>query len=281
MTFVPRLVTALVGIPVLVAAIWWGFPGITLLVAIAAVLGVRELYRLYAPEQSANSLPLAVGAIWVVAFVIAGQAASGLTSFLSAAAVIFLAGAFVVLLWLIAFYHQGRQGQPPSVAVGYLIGGPLYIGFLLAHALALRDIGNGGDLGRDWLLMALLVTFATDTGAFFVGKATGRHKLAPTISPGKTWEGATGGFISAIIASVALGLLLNLTLATWQYALVGAAIGLAAQVGDLFESRLKRISHVKDAGSIIPGHGGILDRLDSLLVSIPTAYYLAIGIFRV
>lgn len=277
MTLVPRVLTALVGIPILVAAIWWGFPAITLLVAIAAVLGIRELYALYSAEHPSNLLPLPVGAIWVIAFAVAGQTASGIIGFLSASAVIFLVGAFISLLWLIAFYNDQRL----RAAVGYLAGGPLYIGFLLAHTLVLRDIGNGEDLGRDWLFLALFVTFATDTGAFFVGKSIGRYQLAPSISPGKTWEGAFGGFISAIVAAMALSLLLNISLPIWQDALIGAAVGLAAQIGDLFESRLKRISHVKDSGSIILGHGGILDRLDSLLVSIPTVYYLAIGIFGV
>ena len=277
MTLVPRVLTALVGIPILVAAIWWGFPAITLLVAIAAVLGIRELYALYSAEHPSNLLPLPMGVIWVLAFAFAGQTASGIVGFLSSSAMIFLVGAFISLLWLIAFYN----GRRLRAAVGYLVGGPLYIGFLLAHTLTLRDIGSGEDLGRDWLFLALFVAFATDIGAFFVGKSIGRYQLAPSVSPGKTWEGAFGGLITAIITSMSLGLLLTISLPIWQGALIGAAVGLAAQAGDLFESKLKRISHVKDSGSIIPGHGGILDRLDSLLVSIPTVYYLAIGIFGV
>ena len=277
MTLVPRVLTALVGIPILVTAIWWGFPAITLLVAIAAVLGIRELYALYSTGHPSNLLPLPVGVIWVLAFAFAGQTASGIVGFLFSSAMIFLVGTFISLLWLIAFYN----GRRLRAAVGYLVGGPLYIGFLLAHTLTLRDIGSGEDLGRDWLFLALFVAFATDIGAFFVGKSIGRYQLAPSVSPGKTWEGAFGGLITAIIASMSLGLFLTISLPIWQGALIGAAVGLAAQAGDLFESKLKRISHVKDSGSIIPGHGGILDRLDSLLVSIPTVYYLAIGIFGV
>jgi phosphatidate cytidylyltransferase len=160
------------------------------------------------------------------------------------------------------------------------MGGPVYVGFLLAHALLLRESGGASDLGRNWLLFALLVTFATDTGAFFVGRSMGRHRMLPGISPNKTWEGALGGFILAVIAALALGSLLDLGLERWQHAAIGATVGVVSQVGDLFESKLKRISQVKDAGSIIPGHGGILDRLDSLLVSIPTVYYLVILVFE-
>jgi phosphatidate cytidylyltransferase len=98
--------------------------------------------------------------------------------------------------------------------------------------------------------------------------------MAPGISPNKTWEGAIGGFGLAIIAALVLGPLLDLGLVRWQHAAIGATVGVVSQLGDLLESKLKRISQVKDTGSIIPGHGGILDRLDSLLLSIPAVYYL-------
>ena len=270
-----RVLTALVGIPLLLSAIWWGAPWLTILVVLAALLGIRELYRLY--HLSDPRLPLSLGALWVIALVLGGQAASGLTSFLLISLGIFLGGAFVALLWLIAFY----QGQDLPRAIVYLMGGPAYVGFLLAHALVLREIGgNGSDLGRNWLLFALLVTFATDSGAFFVGKSVGRHRLAPSISPNKTWEGAVGGFLLAAVAAVALGQLIELGLPRWQTGVIGATVGVVSQLGDLFESKLKRISNVKEAGSIIPGHGGILDRLDSLLVSIPAVYYLVSVVFK-
>lgn len=163
--------------------------------------------------------------------------------------------------------------------LAYLLAGPVYVGFLLAHALALTGMDGGTNLGRSWLLFALLVTFATDTGAFFVGRSVGRHPLAPGTSPHKTWEGAIGGFAVAMVAALALGRVLELGLGSWQQAVMGATVGVTAQAGDLVESRLKRISQVKDAGSIIPGHGGILDRLDSLLLSVPTVYYLLSLVF--
>jgi phosphatidate cytidylyltransferase len=269
-----RVLTALVGIPILLGAIWWGAPWLTIVVVLAALLGIRELYHLY--RATDPRLPLSLGALWVAAFVLGGQAASGQVDFLLITLGIFLGGAFVVLLWLIAFY----RGQNLPRVVAYLIGGPVYVGFLLAHALVLRELaGTGSDLGRNWLLFALLVTFATDSGAFFVGKSLGRRSLAPSISPNKTWEGAVGGFLFAVMASLALGQLLELGLSRWQTGLIGATVGMVSQLGDLFESKLKRISNVKEAGSVIPGHGGILDRLDSLLFSIPTVYYLVNVVF--
>lgn len=269
-----RLLTTLVGIPILLAAIWWGNPWLTLLLAAAVIIGVREFYRLY---KTANaSLPTLMGSPWALGFILGGQASSNLTNFLTISSVIFIAGAFISSLWLIAF-HKGPGITRASV---YLILGPVYVGFLLSHALVLRETGESANFGRDWLLFALLVTFATDTGAFLTGRSIGRHKMAPAISPGKTWEGAIGGFALAIVASLALGQLLDLELARWQQGLIGATVGLVSQLGDLSESTLKRVSQVKDAGSIIPGHGGVLDRVDSLVLSIPAVYYLLNLVFK-
>ena len=317
-----RVITALVGIPVLVAAIWWGSPWLTVLVAVAAVLGVREVYRL-APVHSSR-LPVILGGLWAIAFVLGAQAASDTISLLRISLGVFLSGAFVGVLWLVAFYNPRRNpSQPPFkkggeapitftrggshrltpskkakrgfseawgnfrgawghwlAAGAYLIGAPLYVGFLLAHALALREVDGVDRLGRDLLLFSLLLAFAADTGAFFTGSSIGRHKMAPQISPSKTWEGAVGGFLLAVLAAAVLGQWLELGISTGQQIIVGAVVGVVAQLGDLLESKLKRVSHAKDAGSIIPGHGGILDRLDSIVFSIPSVYYLVVIVFH-
>ncbi len=315
-----RLLTALVGLPLLFAALWWGgVHWIVLLTLLAAGLGIREFYRLRPPESHCSArneapdsllvapvepppatpvakgatgagrtlLPLALGIPWVAAFVLGGWVADGTRQFWIIALAILVGGAFLSLLWLIAFY-RGRQG--PGL-VAWLVGGPVYVGFLLAHIPLLAQLGDTGDisgygyeLGRNWLLFALLTTFATDTWAYFVGRLAGRHKMAPSLSPGKTWEGAAGGLAAAVIAAVLMALplqrYLNLELVWWQPALLGAAVGMAAQGGDLLESKLKRIAQVKDAGRLFPGHGGMLDRLDSLLLTIPTVYYLAVLALR-
>ena len=269
-----RMISALVGIPVVVGAIWLGAPWLTVLVAAAAVLGVREAYRMLPP--GIGPFPVALGALWAIALVVGAQAGSGLSSFLLISAGILAAGAFVAILWFIAFYSGGRY----LVAGIFLVGGPVYVAFLLSHSLPLREIGGAGDLGRNWLLFALLVTFATDTGAFFSGRLLGRHALAPGISPNKTWEGGAGGLIWAVFAAVALGLIFDLVIPRWQQAVIGATVGVVSQWGDLFESKLKRLSLVKDAGGIVPGHGGILDRLDSVVVSVPVVYYLVATVFK-
>ena len=269
-----RVLTALVGIPVVLSAIWWGAPWLTMLVMLVAALGVWEVYKLTLPET--GRLPFTLGALWAIALVLGGQAASDADNLLLISLGIFLGGAFASLLWLIAFY----RGSSIAVVSIYLVGGPLYIGFLLAHTLALRDLGDTGSLGRDWLLFTLLVTFSTDSGAYFTGLSIGRHRMAPTISPNKTWEGAAGGFILAVAAALVLGQALDLATPAWQYAVIGATVGVVAQLGDLFESKLKRLSHAKESGSIIPGHGGILDRLDSIVLSVPAVYYLLATVFQ-
>ena len=267
-----RVLTALVGTPILLVVVWWGGPGLAVLVVLAAALSIREFYRLLPPET--GPLPIAFGVLWTTALVLGGKAASGAFNLLIISGTIWVSGAFVALLWLIAF-HSGRRRLAASV---YLLGGPVYVGFLLGHSLVLREL-DGGDLGRGWLLFAILVTFATDTGAYFTGRMLGRSPLAPRISPGKTWEGSAGGFVFAVAVALVLGQIFDLGIPRWQVGVIGAVVGVAAQWGDLLESKLKRIAGVKDSGNLFPGHGGILDRLDSVVISVPAVYYFVATVF--
>ncbi|MDE2842840.1 MAG: phosphatidate cytidylyltransferase [Chloroflexota bacterium] len=253
-------------------------------------------------QPAPTPLPTLLGAAWAAAFVIGGAAAEGVLHLWAISLAVFLAGSFLSILWLIAFYRDARW----PAALAYLLGGPVYTGFLLAHVMALAQVGevfffldplyfspDTGptiyEVGRNWLLFALLANFATDTGAFLVGRSLGRHKMAPVTSPNKTWEGAVGGFLFALLAAIVLDRTLNLGLGptwwegawnawNWQPVLIGATVGVASQLGDLAESRLKRLSRLKDSGNLMPGHGGILDRLDSLLFTIPTVYYLLVAV---
>lgn len=289
-----RSLTALVGIPVVVGAIWLGAPWLTVLVLAAGVAGIGEFYRL--TPAVIGPLPLVLGAAWAVALLSGAQAASGRDNFLIISGGVMAAGSFAALLWFIAFYRGSGAALTGNYLAGfcYLLGGPVYVGFLLSHALMLRELTNtsvigfgltgvelagSADLGRSWLLFALLVVFATDTGAYLVGRSVGRRQMAPSISPNKTWEGSLGGFVSAVAAALVLGLVLDLGIPAWQQAVIGGVVGVVGQWGDLIESKLKRIADMKDAGSIIPGHGGLLDRLDSILLTLPAVYYLVVNVF--
>lgn len=144
----------------------------------------------------------------------------------------------------------------------------VYIGAPLVCMVLARDFENG----REWILLALLATFATDTGAYATGKLIGRHKLAPRISPGKTIEGAIGGYAAGVGAVFALNALLDTGTAASTVLHLAVALPLFAQAGDLFESWMKRRMGVKDSSGLLPGHGGFLDRLDSILFVMPLLY---------
>ena len=263
---VRRTLTALVGVPVLIGAVWVGVPWLTILVAAVALLALWEFYRLTPVPPLPILFPM--GAVWTTLFIVSGQLAGPWYDY--SAHVLLGGGVLLALPWLV--FYRGREGFSARWAYG--VSGPMYVGFLLAHALMLRELDNSAGSGRDWLIFALLVTFATDTGSFFTGMAVGKHPMSPSISPNKTWEGAIGGFTWAVGIALALGALLQLPVPLWQEALMGAAVGVVAPLGDLAESRLKRAVDAKDAGSILPGHGGFLDRLDSLLFTVPVVYYL-------
>ncbi len=142
---------------------------------------------------------------------------------------------------------------------------------MLSYLVALRGL----DDGRNWVFFALFITFASDTAAFFAGRALGKHRLAPRISPGKTWEGAIAGVFGAIIISLLfiLPTPLTLPLSYWQAILLGLLVSIFGQLGDLVESLLKRNMGVKDSGKLLPGHGGFLDRMDSVVFAGIVVYY--------
>ena len=158
-------------------------------------------------------------------------------------------------------------GLAASILVTFCI--VMMVGGTLFHATLLHSLAEG----RSWVFLLLGVTFATDTAAYFVGRAVGSRPLAPNISPNKTWEGAIAGFLGALACGVGLHTLLSLDAGVVRIALMSAALGVSGQLGDLLESRLKRLAGFDDSGKIIPGHGGILDRMDSLMWNIVIMFH--------
>lgn len=159
-------------------------------------------------------------------------------------------------------------------AAGVSSSGLLLVAFPLTFAIRLHHIAS---FGPALLFFVLVITWIGDTAAYFVGRAIGRHKLAPVLSPNKTWEGTVASMVGALLVAIAFAPRLNIPL---QHLLGMAAAGnIAGQAGDLFESAFKRSAGVKDSGSLLPGHGGVLDRIDALILAIPVVWYYWILIY--
>ena len=184
------------------------------------------------------------------------------------------------LLGLLALYLIGLEVVHPNdrsvESVVYSLFGYIYIPWLSGYVITLRYTPDG-VLGLWYLVIPILAIVASDVGAYTIGKLFGRHKLAPRVSPNKTLEGAFGGLgLAVVIVSLTtygLGQLYNLHIDVYNTLLFSVLVASAAQLGDLFESLIKRWAGVKDAGFFLPGHGGALDRIDGMLFAVPIAYY--------
>jgi len=264
-----RVITGAVGVPLVILAIWFGdpWPWFTLLIAAAALAGTYEFYRMANFDRREPLIYL--GLLWVLALVLSPHYRSP-----DVLPIVITATTLISLIWLLC--RPSKEGAFRNWA--WTIAGALYVGWMLSYWLSLRGLEDG----RNWVYLAMLTTFANDTGAFFIGRARGKHKLAPAISASKTWEGAIGGLLSGIAAAVVIATVLNLiapfTFRYWQIILLGFLVGLFAQLGDLVESLLKRNMGVKESGNLLPGHGGILDRFDSLIFVGVVVYYYVIWV---
>ena len=257
-----RLATAAVGIPLLAAAIWFGNPWFAILLSVIALAAGWEFLNL---PRRADVRPLRLfGLLGVLLFTLNGLGLTG-TDYTWP-----LLSAVVALSLLLLLLRGPAEGA--AVGWAWTLAGILYVGWTLGHAarLEMRPDGPG------WLLFLLLTTFSVDSAAFLVGRAWGRRRLAPAISPGKTWEGAFAGFVAGVAVAPVLGVLLALPLSIAEGLGLGAGMAVLAQLGDLAESLLKRSVGVKDAGVLVPGHGGVLDRYDSIVFPLLLVYYYVV-----
>ncbi len=249
-----RFVTALLLAPVVLGAIALGFWTMLAATLVAVALAAYELARALEIPFPAT---FGAGALPVLLSVPSG--ASGA-----------LAGAVLVLPWTLLWLTTRADAYTLRSILALLLMA-LWVGTPLAHLVLLEGLSGGQFL----VLLAVVGPWISDTGAYFVGRLFGRHKLFPTLSPKKTVEGALGGLLlSVIIAGFFAHGFLGFGIAA--SAVLGAAISVFSQAGDFFESALKRLLNLKDLGNFLPGHGGILDRMDSLLFSGPAVYYLCV-----
>jgi len=261
---VSRILVAAVLLPLVIGLVylggWWLF-------ALAIVGGLLALHELYVMARELR--PLVLGGYLGFVTTLLGLQLGGIDWMLGGLLATFVL-AFVV-------YGVGGVRQSATTSFGITILGVAWVGAGIGCLLLVRDIPEFGF----WAVMAVLFTvFAADTGAFFVGRTLGRHRMAPAISPNKSWEGFVGGVFAAIgMAFVILYKDRDEFLTIPESLVLGLVIALAAVLGDLFESAVKRDLDVKDSGRVLGGHGGMLDRLDSLLWAGPAAYFaiLAFG----
>jgi len=268
-----RFLVALVGVPLAIAVVVVGGWALALLLAVIAVLAAQEFYRL-AAQKGVHPLRVLGGGV-AAAFVLlaaldpaAGPDAAGFGTLM----VLAMLAIPVLSIWI-----RGVGGQP-VLAVSATLTGAIYTGALLSFGLFLRHLpGNSGVWHATALVLApVVLTWASDTFAYFVGRKWGTRKLIPRVSPGKTVQGAIGALVGTVLVAVAYSYLLrsfpSYRVGIGQAVALGLLVSVAAQVGDLAESLFKRDAGVKDSGRLLPGHGGALDRFDSLFYTLPLGY---------
>jgi phosphatidate cytidylyltransferase len=254
-----RIVVGAVGLPLVLGMVWLGGWWLSVLLAAVGLLALHEYYAMTRPLR-----PIVIaGYLGLLLTILAAQAGGF---------VWVPGGLFTTFAAAFVLKGVADTRQSATVAVGGTMLGVAWIGLGLVYVLALRDLP---EHGRQAAFAVLLAVWAGDTLAFFVGRLVGRHKLAPRISPGKTWEGFVAGTAATVLVTFfALYEDRHEFLSIGQALLLGLAIAVAAPLGDLFESLLKRDMGVKDSGRVLAGHGGVLDRIDAQLFASIAAYYV-------
>ncbi|KLJ01669.1 phosphatidate cytidylyltransferase [Luteimonas sp. FCS-9] len=264
-----RILAALLMAPVAIAAVLLlNTPWMAAVSAIVFLAALWEWLRLAGVEDTlSRTALLLLNLLLMVAVVWASATGGGSLVLLKMLAMVGVAWWLAAALWLRRYDFAAApdaKGRILKLAAGTLAVIPAWAALCVIHA------NEGGAYGNRWLLLALAIVWATDTGAYFAGRRFGRRKLAPRISPNKTVEGLAGGIVAGIVVAVAFAPLAGAQVAQLPLvAAVAALTVLASVVGDLFESLLKRHAGAKDSGTLIPGHGGVLDRIDSVLAALP------------
>ncbi len=256
-SFWSRLAVTAVGLPVVLGLAWAGGWWLLALTAAAGVVALHEFCALMRPMR-----PVVLAAYAGMLLTLLGASRGGPA---------WMAAGFLATL-PIAFVLKGfgDTRAPVAVSVAITVLGTAWVGFGLAHVLLLRRIAEHGRLA---VFAVLIAVFASDTAAYLGGRMVGRRRMAPTISPGKTWEGFLVGSVAAVFAAW-IALYKTGFADGWRSLVLGGVIACVGPVGDLFESALKREMDVKDTGRLLAGHGGVLDRIDSLLFASVASFYV-------
>jgi len=257
-----RALSAAVLLPAAVACIWLGAVAFTVMIAVAVSILTWEWVHLCG--RRLRAMP---GVVVPLVVLLAGAFAAA--DHVRIALAVLLLG--FAATWVFAHRMQDGLTQPAKL----LALGVLYIG---VAGIALIELRHDTDAGRANVLFLFLVVWASDIGAYVAGRLFGGPKMAPTISPNKTWSGAMGGLLTAVLVGLGCALSFTPDAAIGAVAMVAILLGVASQLGDLLESGIKRHFKVKDTSSLIPGHGGLLDRLDGVVAAAPVAALLSFAL---
>jgi phosphatidate cytidylyltransferase len=260
-SFVSRILIAVAGIPIVLGVVYLGGWWLFALLAVAGTIALHEFWLLTRPLR-----PLAPAGYVGSILALVGAEVAGID---------WMIGGFMTTLalaFLLKVISEARQAATASI--GATVLGAAWIGLGLSFLLLVRELPEHGRLA---LFTVLLAVWAGDTFAYFGGRLIGRHKMAPTTSPGKTWEGLVVGSIATVFVTF-VALYKQDFLSIAESIVLGAVLVVAAPAGDLFESLLKRDMQVKDTGRLLGGHGGVLDRVDALLFAGPAAYFAILAL---
>ena len=264
-----RWITGLSALPFLIFLVYKGEIFFTILVAAASLVAMWEYYRLVAPGKARSSSGLILWWGYGVCCAIVWAAYA-----VGSDLILILLALNLVTVAVISMFQFKADRTVLDIIVRQLQG-IIYIPLPLCFLILIRESQSGAI----WIFLLLAIIFAGDTSAFYVGSYLGRRKLSPAISPGKTIEGAIGGLAANLVVGL-VGKALFLPELPWSLCILFLiAVGISGQTGDLFESEMKRSSNIKDSSNILPGHGGILDRIDALLFASPVAYVFIEYIF--
>ncbi|MEL1134014.1 phosphatidate cytidylyltransferase [Desulfitobacterium sp. THU1] len=254
-----RTLSALVLVPILLGLTYLGGPYIALLVMSISLLALKETLAI-GQKMGFKAWYISTGVFSIVWLLLIFRGGTQWLLPLLLAWLLFAMGKMAL------YYPKVNLGE-----AGYNCFSPLYTVVLLSHLYLIRGLTEG----MAWALFTFILVWATDTFAYLIGRVLGKHLLAPQVSPKKTIEGSLGGLFFCIVSGIVGYKIIGG--APWSaYFVLSIIVGISAQIGDLFESALKRSVSIKDSGKLIPGHGGILDRFDSLIFVIPIMYYWAL-----
>lgn len=267
---IKRIVTAIGIVIVLAGAIYGGPPVLAVLAAIIGVLAVYEFFYMMGPAHNYKPFnPICVWSMITCAVVIIGGNLLPGRFVFGSLMISFLVGVAMALF---------SYNRSVTNAIG-ILKDHVFATFYITLPLALGITVISEPNGIAWLFFLLLAVFASDIGAFYVGSLLGKHKLCPQTSPNKSVEGAIGGFALSLICTLVYQEIWMPEVSLTQALPLAILCAIAAQIGDLFESMIKRSMGVKDSGAILPGHGGILDRIDSLLLAVPVFYVMKFFVY--